>query len=605
MAKHCEGAIEHDRGSAGSSPSSAARPRIARSRASYWRAGVLFAVYVAVAIHVVHWRATGSTLSPVEPSESIQLAKRGVVNAGAIFFALTIFSTLLFGRWFCGWACHIVALQDLCRWMLGKLHFRPRAIQLGVLGVVPWLVFTYMFLAPFVQRALHGDDLLRSSMQVTTDAFWATFPGWLMSIATFAICGFVIVAFLGAKGFCTYGCPYGAIFGVVDQLAPVRIRVTDACEQCGHCTAVCTSNVRVHLEVRDFGMVVDAGCMKCLDCVSVCPKDALYVGAGVPAMFAKARRALPAATVASGERLARLVLLAGFVFATTAVLLLHNDDFDWPLALILSGVSFAVAVAFRGKARRAADSTIAEETALAGVFLATLFALRNFAPFGLDDGLPLLCSLGASAIIAYLFLAVARTTYRSSTALQKLALRVEGRMTRAGYVAAIALVAMLSFVAYGATWQFERREQRATAAAQNAQAVDEYQRGVERAANGDTDAAIARFSKAVELAPDFVEARENLAGMLCQAGRFGEGVEHYLIALRSNPNDADTHALLGQAYLGLEDSTRAEEQFEAALRLQSDHRAAHLGLAFVLSQRGDEAGARRHVEAAERIPEQH
>ena len=31
--------------------------------------------------------------------------------------------------------------------------------------------------------------------------------------------------------------------------------MTDACEGCGHCTAVCSSNVRVHAEVRDFGLV--------------------------------------------------------------------------------------------------------------------------------------------------------------------------------------------------------------------------------------------------------------------------------------------------------------------------------------------------------------
>jgi tetratricopeptide (TPR) repeat protein len=33
-------------------------------------------------------------------------------------------------------------------------------------------------------------------------------------------------------------------------------------------------------------MVVDAGCMKCMDCVSVCPNDALYFGFGKPALSA-------------------------------------------------------------------------------------------------------------------------------------------------------------------------------------------------------------------------------------------------------------------------------------------------------------------------------
>src|SRR5262249_34687138 len=159
-----------------------------------------------------------------------------------------------------------------------------------------------MFLAPIAQRVLHGDDLSARSLALTTTTFWATFPGWVMTIATFAVCGFAIVWFLGAKGFCTYGCPYGAIFGVVDQLAPVRIRVTDACEGCGHCTAVCSSNVRVHQEVRDFGAVVDPGCMKCLDCVSVCPKDALYVGIGRPALLTKPRRELARSKASTFER---------------------------------------------------------------------------------------------------------------------------------------------------------------------------------------------------------------------------------------------------------------------------------------------------------------
>ena len=73
---------------------------------------------------------------------------------------------------------------------------------------------------------------------------------------------------------------------MVDRVAPGSIRVTDACEQCGHCTATCTSNVLVHQEVKHYKQVVDPGCMKCLDCVSVCPKDALYFGFGKPSLVA-------------------------------------------------------------------------------------------------------------------------------------------------------------------------------------------------------------------------------------------------------------------------------------------------------------------------------
>ena len=41
----------------------------------------------------------------------------------------------------------------------------------------------------------------------------------------------------------------------------------------------------VHAEVKQYGMVVDPGCMKCMDCVSVCPNDALYFGFGKPTIL--------------------------------------------------------------------------------------------------------------------------------------------------------------------------------------------------------------------------------------------------------------------------------------------------------------------------------
>ena len=88
------------------------------------------------------------------------------------------------------------------------------------------------------------------------------------------------------KGFCTYGCPYGAFYGLADRVAPGRIRVTDACVQCGHCTAVCTSDVNVSREVHSYGMVVDPGCMSA-STASRSAQGALYFGFGKPALGAR------------------------------------------------------------------------------------------------------------------------------------------------------------------------------------------------------------------------------------------------------------------------------------------------------------------------------
>src|SRR4051812_4637172 len=78
--------------------------KVRPSKSSRRRATVLILVHVLVAIHVTHWYVTGRTLTPVEPSETMQtLGSEARLNAGCIFFAAAILSTFVVGRFFCGW----------------------------------------------------------------------------------------------------------------------------------------------------------------------------------------------------------------------------------------------------------------------------------------------------------------------------------------------------------------------------------------------------------------------------------------------------------------------------------------------------------------------
>lgn len=295
--------------------------KIKHSRTGRWRALVLILVHVAIAIHIAIWYfGDRAVISPVEPSESIATVREGVVNAGFVFFALAILSTIVLGRWFCGWGCHIVAIQDLCSWLMMKIGVKPKPFRSRLLMFFPLILAIYMFVWPALHREVirpmfmdargrlpwwmgQSDPIPGVTTEFFVQDFWATFAPWYMAIPFTLVCTFGAVYFLGSKGFCTYGCPYGGFFSPADKLALGRIRVTDACEHCGHCTAVCTSNVRVHEEVRDFGMVVDPGCMKCMDCVSVCPNDALYFGLGKPSLLAKPRSEQARATAAQARAL--------------------------------------------------------------------------------------------------------------------------------------------------------------------------------------------------------------------------------------------------------------------------------------------------------------
>src|SRR5438045_1058095 len=86
--------------------------------------------------HVIQWRITGRTVSPIEPSETMHTLQRGAINAGFIFFTLAILATMIFGRFVCGWGCHILALQDFCGWILKKIGLTPKP-SIAALGICP------------------------------------------------------------------------------------------------------------------------------------------------------------------------------------------------------------------------------------------------------------------------------------------------------------------------------------------------------------------------------------------------------------------------------------------------------------------------------------
>lgn len=311
-------------------------PQFRPTKPSRWRAGVLISVHLVMLAHIAHWLTAGKTIGGLEPSEAMEFSKHGVVNLGLVLLLGAAVLTAVFGRFFCGWGCHIIAMQDLCRWLLLKVGIRPKPLRSRILRWVPIAAFLYMFVWPIVYRLGVGRAFPPVTTAMTTTNLWSSMPGWVIGGSTIAVCGFAIVYALGAKGFCTYACPYGALFGAADRLAPLRVRVNEDCRECARCTAACTSNVRVHEEVRDFGMVRDFGCMKCMDCVAACPNDALFLGVGRPALGARPRVAgRPAGRPWNVSWLEEIVLAAAFVLAFAA----FRGLYGWIPFLLALGIS--------------------------------------------------------------------------------------------------------------------------------------------------------------------------------------------------------------------------------------------------------------------------
>jgi polyferredoxin/Flp pilus assembly protein TadD len=558
-----------------------------------WRAASLAAVHVLIAVHIAHWLAAARTLAPLELNEAVYTLELGIVTVGFLLLAAATLTTALFGRFFCSWGCHFLALQDLAAWALRKLRIRPRLLSSRLLRWVPLLLAAYMFLWPALVRAVRGQPA--PELHVASDAdgwasfvtedFWRNLPGPVIAVLTFAVCGPILVYLAGTRAFCRYACPYGAVFAAVEPAAPGRIRLRGECNSCGLCTAACSSHVRVHEELLRFGTVVDSACLRDLDCVSACPKQAVAFGFGAPALRRRKRGA------AAG--------------------------------------------------RRRYDVSLAEDLAMAALFAALLVIYR-----GLYDQVPLLLSVGIGIAGCALALASWRLLTRPSVQLPGLVLKESGRILGPGWLVIAACLLGGALSVHSAAVHFHTytglaaaqgaRDNMAVARAvehlENAErwgllAVDRVSRAVAAAAarlghwsdaelrlkahvrehprelwarlelgrvlkaQGRTGAGLAVCRAAVQERPDCGQAHYALAGFLYDSASLGEARKHLESAVELEPGMAMAHFDLGALLLELGDTDGGLASLRKAIELRPGFADAHYNVAVALAMRGDAGGA--------------
>jgi len=592
---------------------SGAPPR--KRRFARWRALSLSLVYVVFGVHIAHWKITGKTLAPLELNEVMYTLELGIITAGFIFMCMLVVGSLLFGRFFCSWACHIMVLQELCAWLLRKMHIRPKQMRSRLLLFVPPVTALYMFVWPQILRAWHDKAL--PTFHIAGDAegwasfattnFWRNLPGpWILAL-TFVVCGFAVVYILGSRSFCTYVCPYGAVFGLADRFSMARIRVSDACRQCGQCTAGCSSGVRVHEEVHKHGMIVNPACLKDLDCIATCPQGALSYGLARPALFKSFK---------SGGRF---------------------------------GLPF--------------DFTLSEELLAAIAFLATVLCFR-----GLYGRIPFLLSLACGAIVAYMTVILLQLPSRVNVTVGSRVLKRQGRLTRSGWAFTLAAAAFAVF--YGHCGMIRYHEYfglRGVRAAQQAETPDQAERAAERARQQLTLAdrwglfvnptverglfvaatALGDSKEAESLArrllvrqphdayilltlartmlgedrrasaeaalqrlvdggrtddpkdrPMLVAAHELLGRLYAERGSFEQAVPQFRSAVDLQPGAAHLHAKLGGALAELRRLDEAVAQFEQAITLDPALYEASYNLGTLLMYQGRFDDAVRHLTRA-------
>jgi len=232
----------------------------------------LITIHILILLHIFYWG--DQIVGSIDFQEFFHaFLKHGVINAGVLLVIFAFIITLVFGRFFCGWACHFGAVQELSWFLLKKMKIKPKTIDSKLATFLPILILIHLYIIPNFFFAINSNWEL--SINIQEPQIWAFLPGLIIGTLTFIIDGFLIVYFLGRKGFCRFICPWGAFLKLPNAIALFKVRKTGDCTNCHACTDSCPVGIDVNYEINEHTKVTNTNCTSCMLCVSGCPSSAL------------------------------------------------------------------------------------------------------------------------------------------------------------------------------------------------------------------------------------------------------------------------------------------------------------------------------------------
>ncbi len=180
--------------------------------------------------------------------------------------------TILFGRFFCGFACAFGTLGDV---LFGVFDFLRSKTPIPRLEFPDKLVRALSLVKFAILIGICAACFFGVWAVVSGYSPWVAFAAFIsgslegVQVAAFVTLGLVIVGMiLRERFFCQFLCPLGAIFSLMPVLGCSEFtRTPSLCPaNCGRCKKTCPVDIW-----PDGGTVVHGECISCGRCADVCP----------------------------------------------------------------------------------------------------------------------------------------------------------------------------------------------------------------------------------------------------------------------------------------------------------------------------------------------
>lgn len=129
-------------------------------------------------------------------------------------------------------------------------------------------------------------------------------------------------------------------------------------------------------------------------------------------------------------------------------------------------------------------------------------------------------------------------------------------------------------------------------------AIREFKAGVDAEKKKKPDDAARHYNKAIELAPDFYEARNNLGSLALARSDFNAAQEQFQAAIRANPSEASSYFNLANVLVLTKQPAEAMKVAADGLRLQPGSAFGHFVMGTALANSGNVMEAERELKRA-------
>lgn len=199
---------------------------------------------------------------------------------------ILIFFGVFFGRFICGFLCPFGWFQDL-------LHKIPtKKFSTKKLKVLTYLKYVILIVAvialpvlltnsagigsPYFCKYICPQGILEGGIPLSiANTNIRTALGSLFMTKTTILAVVVILSIVFYRPFCKWICPLGALYALFNKISFHQYHVDkNACVSCGKCSRACKMDVDITKDTKAFE------CIRCAECVKVCPTKAISTSWG-------------------------------------------------------------------------------------------------------------------------------------------------------------------------------------------------------------------------------------------------------------------------------------------------------------------------------------